>query len=55
MRMTATEQAEQRLAEIAVAQAVEKLELLGSDSEDIQVAIARLRNWLTENEGRWVR
>ena len=26
-----------------------------ADDEDIQVAYARLDNWLRENDGRWVR
>jgi hypothetical protein len=31
-----------------------RLSKLSETSEDIQVAMERLDNWLTENDGRWV-
>ena len=31
-----------------------RLTRLAPESEDIAVAVTRLDNWLTENDGRWV-
>jgi hypothetical protein len=33
---------------------VSALRLLHSEDEDQRVALARLENWLDENDGRWV-
>ena len=34
---------------------VSALRLIRSEDEDLQVAAARLANWLTENDGRWTK
>ncbi len=38
-----------------VRSALSALRLSRIESEDIEAAKARLENWLTENDGRWVK
>ena len=55
IRMTEAEQATHLKTCIIVREAVAQLERIRCEDEDVQVALARLKNWLTENDGRWVR
>ena len=52
--MTAAEQAEHERVVDEVARASLALRRSGSDDEDIRVALARIEEWLSQNEGRWV-
>jgi hypothetical protein len=51
--MTAEEQELHQASCIAVRAALSSLRLTRITDEDIEVAKARLENWLTENDGRW--
>ena len=55
--MTAREQEQHEDAILAVKGALSALRLtrLGPTDENIAVAMARLDEWLTENDGRWVK
>lgn len=53
--MTATEQDEHRQVTTAVRSCVSVLRLTRLKDEDVRVALARLENWLAENDGRWTR
>ena len=54
--MSDQEQREHREAELVVRSALSALRLLSRlQDEDLQVAMARLDNWLSENSARWVK
>jgi len=53
--MTADEQAEHVQLCTLVRGFLSSLRLTRCEDEDICVAEARLENWLTENDGRWVK
>ncbi len=53
--MTEQEQQEHMERSAVVRSAISALRLIALEDEDIQVACARLENWLAENEGRWVK
>lgn len=53
--MTANEQDVLKETCVAVRSAVSALRLTKCSDEDVQVALARLENWLTENDGRWIK
>jgi hypothetical protein len=40
---------------LAVRSALSALRLSRCQDEDVRVAMARLEEWLTENDGRWVK
>jgi len=52
--MTEAEQEEHRQAATVVRSALSALRLSGLTDEDIEVAKARLDDWLRDNDGRWV-
>lgn len=53
--MTAQEQLEHSRNVAVIRSTVSALRLsrLAAESEDIRVALARLENWLVENDNRW--
>ena len=53
--MSATEQDEHWNACNAVRGALSNLRLSRIQDEDVRVAMARLENWLVENDKRWVK
>lgn len=55
--MTPQEQLEHDRTVAAIRGTVSTLRLtrLAADSEDVAVALARLENWLTENDRRWTK
>lgn len=53
--MTEKEQREHQEATRVVRSALSALRLTRLADEDIEVAKTRLENWLTENDGRWVK
>lgn len=53
--MTRKEQNEHEERCLLVHGIVSALRLSHIEDEDVQVAQARLENWLAENDGRWVR
>jgi hypothetical protein len=53
--MTEQEQHDHEAATLAIRSALSALRLTRVQDEDVQVAITRLDNWLTENDGRWVK
>jgi len=53
--MTAKEQEEHRQDCLAIRSALSALRLTRIEDEDIRIAAARLENWLTENDGRWIK
>ena len=53
--MTPEEQEAHEADVLHVKAALAALRLTLLEDEDVQVAEARLENWLTENDGRWVK
>lgn len=51
--MTAEQLAEHERVTTEVARAATALHRSGCDDEDVRVALARLEEWLSVNEGRW--
>jgi hypothetical protein len=51
--MTEQESAEHKERCTVVRSIVSALRLTRIEDEDVQVALARLENWLGENDGRW--
>ncbi len=54
-QMTPTKQDQHEQATLTVRSIVSTLRLLRLDDEDAHVALARLENWLSEKDGRWVK
>lgn len=52
--LTEDEQEALTVAQVRIGQALSALRRSGITDEDIEVARARLENWLVENDGRWV-
>ena len=52
--MTDKEQAEHERVTAEVMRASLALRRAGQEDEDLQVALARIEEWLGQNEGRWV-
>ena len=52
--MTRDEQDEFRQVTNVIRSCVSSLHLTRCLDDDVQVALARLENWIAENEGRWV-
>jgi len=53
--MTTDEQARHREACLTIRSALSALRLCRVTDEDVAVAMARLENWLAENDTRWTR
>lgn len=53
--MTATEQEQLREQVLVIRGALSALRLSRVTDEDVEVAKARLDEWLTTNDGRWVK
>ena len=53
--MTEDELAEHKAVCLVIRNVVSVLRLTGVEDEDVEVAAARLDNWLSENDGRWVK
>jgi hypothetical protein len=53
--MTAEEQERHRLLCNGVRSCITILQFFDSDAQDLRVALARLQNWLAENDGRWTK
>jgi len=53
--MTADEQARHRETCLTIRSALSALRLCRVTDEDVVVAMARLENWLAENDTRWTR
>ena len=51
--MTKDEQDEHREVTNVIRSCVSSLRLTRCTDEDVVVALARLENWLSENDGRW--
>lgn len=51
--MTEQESVEHKETTVVVRSVLSALRLTRCTDEDIEVAKARLDNWLTENDGRW--
>jgi hypothetical protein len=53
--MTEAEQSEHEQVCLAIRGALSALRLTRVQDEDVRVAMARLEEWLCENDGRWVK
>ncbi len=53
--MTITEHDEHKATVLAIRSALSILRLCRTQDENLRVAAARLEEWLTENDGRWVK
>ena len=53
--MTAAEQADLEVTCNAIRSCLSALRLTRCQDEDVEVAKARLEDWLADNDGRWVK
>ena len=54
-QMTETEQEAHKQACLTIRGALSALRLTRVQDEDVRVAMARLEEWLSANDGRWVK